>query len=380
MRRKRKDIALAAAAGQIDRGRLSNAGPVPALDVFWSAAFANAESGSRRSAAEPRFRSHYCKVVRALACYKCLVFQKMRYNVLCANALATRFFSQLRARRAVRFSSARGLAPRARLRFAPPRARRALARGAARLSAGRGARIRKRIYLPQKKKEVNMANYRSPVFSEMAGGLGGAALQKGGSGNIIRAKRRPSNPQTGGQIKVRALASYLSRQWASGLTEEQRLKWNEAAKEIRTSNRLGESSRISGINLFTQVNATSRMAGGAALIAEPPAKSNVVIPLITSATLDTTELSVTLSGALPTGFSLLIQASKMLSAGRASGAVKYCALKSAPTSGTLYNFTNEYTALYGAPVSGRKIIIRAFIVKPSTGESYPIGGHTGIID
>ena len=225
-----------------------------------------------------------------------------------------------------------------------------------------------------------MANYRSPVFSEMAGGLGGAALQKGGSGNIIRAKRRPSNPQTGGQIKARALTSYLSRQWSAGLTEEQRQKWNEAAREVRTSNRLGESSRISGINLFTQTNAVSRQAGGSALITEPPTKSSVTVPLLANATFETVDMSVTLSGALPTGFSLLIQASKMLSPGRATGVVKYCALKSAPSSGTTFDYTAEYTQIFGTPQAGRKVAVKAFIVKPATGEMYPVGGSVGIIE
>ncbi len=220
-----------------------------------------------------------------------------------------------------------------------------------------------------------MANTSNPLIGPAAGSVGGTAFQQGASGIVLRAKRKPANPQTPNQIRRRAALSSISAAWR-GLTQAQRDAWNAASAELTTSNRLGQSAKLSGANYFLRINANSRLAGGSAIITEPPNIDPVVPPLLVAA--DGT-LVLTFSGSLPTGYIVNVKASRQVSPGRASAATSVVANFSSLGTGGVLDIQAAYVAKYGALIDGKKVIVEASIISIATGAKFNCGKAVAII-
>ena len=74
--------------------------------------------------------------------------------------------------------------------------------------------------------------------------------QAGQFGQISRALAIPSNPRSKAQMTVRDILTKVSARWRA-LLESQRAAWIAAAKETKSSSRLGQSGALSGFQLFT---------------------------------------------------------------------------------------------------------------------------------
>ncbi len=220
-----------------------------------------------------------------------------------------------------------------------------------------------------------MANTSNPLIGPAAGSVGGTAFQQGASGIVLRAKRKPANPQTPNQIRRRAALSSISAAWR-GLTQAERDAWNAAASELTTSNRLGQSAKLSGANYFLRVNANSRLAGGSAIITEPPHVDPVVPPLLTS--VDGT-LVITFSGSLPTGYIVSVRASRQVSPGRASAATGIIANYTSLGAGGTIDLAPAYTQKYGALITGKKVVVEASIIDVTTGAKFNCGKAVALI-
>src|ERR1035441_2009445 len=92
--------------------------------------------------------------------------------------------------------------------------------------------------------------------------------QAGQFGQISRALAIPSNPRTPSQMGVRTILSRVAARWRA-LEETERAAWVAAAKEAKSSPRLGQSGALSGFLLFTKINCTLTQFGKEQVDAPP---------------------------------------------------------------------------------------------------------------
>lgn len=116
------------------------------------------------------------------------------------------------------------------------------------------------------------------MITDGRGKLGGQVASKNRAGAYVRTKVTPSNPQTGAQSVVRSILSVLSKNWSSGLTEEQRKSWIEAATsgEWNKMDVFGDSRKPSGFNLYVGMNSLQQAIEGKSLTT-PPAKAEFLV-------------------------------------------------------------------------------------------------------
>lgn len=96
---------------------------------------------------------------------------------------------------------------------------------------------------------------------QISGSIGGNTFARNRSGNYMRARTKPINPNSARQIAVRAALASLTTRWAQTLTAVQRTAWNLYASNVNMLNRLGETINLTGFNHFIRSNsALQRMA------------------------------------------------------------------------------------------------------------------------
>jgi hypothetical protein len=182
--------------------------------------------------------------------------------------------------------------------------------------------------------------------------------QAGQFGQISRALAIPSNPRTRSQMTVRANLTKVSSRWRA-LQEPQRQAWMAAAKEAKSTSRLGQSGTLSGFLLFTKINCTLAQFGQDQVDA-PPAhpQFNDLAPqnLVITNTAGVIVLKLT----CPTspGENTIVRGSAPVSQGRESyGSFRVLGTCPAPVQGSA-DITSLYTARYGVPPAGTKVFVR----------------------
>ena len=181
--------------------------------------------------------------------------------------------------------------------------------------------------------------------------------QNGRYGQISRALVIPTNPQTTSQLNVRTILAEFAAKWRT-LTQETRLSWIAEAALHQTKARLGQSGPMTGLQLYTKLNAAAALLGGEELVLPTaPAYADLkVTGLQITNTAGVIALKLATSGALPE-FSIL-RASKPVSAGReVCNDDRVLGLVPEPAAG-YSTFTALYTAKYGIPAVGAKIFVR----------------------
>lgn len=96
---------------------------------------------------------------------------------------------------------------------------------------------------------------------QMAGSIAGTTFARNRYGNYARARTKPTNPNTAGQVAVRAALSALTVRWSTTLTANQRTAWNLYGSNVVMQNRLGEAMNLSGFNHFIRSNLTAQRIG-----------------------------------------------------------------------------------------------------------------------
>lgn len=90
--------------------------------------------------------------------------------------------------------------------------------------------------------------------TQMSGSIGGDTHARNRSGNYVRARTKPVNPNTALQQRARAAVAVLVERWAETLTGVQRIAWNLYASSVNMKNRLGEAIKLSGFNHYVRSN------------------------------------------------------------------------------------------------------------------------------
>ena len=89
---------------------------------------------------------------------------------------------------------------------------------------------------------------------QISGSVGGLTYARNRGGQYVRARISPVNPASPRQSEVRQVFAALSNYWSTVLTDVQRAGWDQYASQVPLTNSLGESTTVSGINMFQRAN------------------------------------------------------------------------------------------------------------------------------
>jgi len=195
-----------------------------------------------------------------------------------------------------------------------------------------------------------------------SGSIGSITNSRGRSGQIIRQRAMPTNPNTAAQAAARARLANMSAGWR-GLTDAQRAAWNAFAASFSITNALGASINLTGHQAYVKINTVNLLNGIAAVTAPPalPAFGSLAATALTGL-LATPALSIT--STLATGqTSIMVFASGQKSAGVSYvNDFRYLATFTQATTGKL-DILAAYVAKFGALIGGKKIFVKCFQVQ-----------------
>lgn len=103
----------------------------------------------------------------------------------------------------------------------------------------------------------------------ISGSIAGNVHARNRSGNYIRARTKPVNPNTARQSVIRSAIAELSARWADTLTAAQRTAWNLYGNSVAMKNKLGETVYHSGYNHYIRSNAIRKMMTHSVIDAGP---------------------------------------------------------------------------------------------------------------
>lgn len=89
---------------------------------------------------------------------------------------------------------------------------------------------------------------------QMSGSIAGNTFARNRYGNYVRARTKPTNPNTGRQQAIRGFMANLTTRWAQTLTAAQRTAWNLYGSNVNMLNKLGETIQLSGFNHYIRSN------------------------------------------------------------------------------------------------------------------------------
>lgn len=96
---------------------------------------------------------------------------------------------------------------------------------------------------------------------QISGSIAGNTFARNRSGNYMRARTTPVNPNTQRQIDIRTIIADLSEAWHDDLSPAHRAAWNDYASAIAMTNKLGETIHITGFNHFIRSNSVRAYCG-----------------------------------------------------------------------------------------------------------------------
>lgn len=136
--------------------------------------------------------------------------------------------------------------------------------------------------------------FKSSVYTQASGSIGGITYSRNAGGMYTRARAVPTNPNTPAQQDVKAKLSNLAQVWSNVLTPVQRSGWEAYAAAVPVLDSLGEERPISGNAMFVRCN-MARLVAGLNYISIPPTTmtmAGLTPPTIISATGSSGVLSI----------------------------------------------------------------------------------------
>lgn len=110
-----------------------------------------------------------------------------------------------------------------------------------------------------------------PAVADIRGKIGGTIFSRSRSGATARAFTSPVQPVSSKRAARNAAMSLYASAWQRTLSTAERALWNERAAVTQLSNRLGESYKPTGMNLYVRANAMLDLTGQAAVDTPPDA-------------------------------------------------------------------------------------------------------------
>ena len=183
--------------------------------------------------------------------------------------------------------------------------------------------------------------------------------QAGQFGQVSRTLAIPSNPRSASQMSVRTILGRVAARWRV-LQEAQRAAWMAAAKEAKSTTRLGQNGTLSGFQLFAKINCTLAQFGQDQVDA-PPAQPQFPDLAPQGLVITNTAGAIALKLTCPAnpGENTIIRASAPVSQGRETcNDYRILGTCPVPAAGSA-DITSLYTGRYGVPPVGKKVYVRA---------------------
>lgn len=111
------------------------------------------------------------------------------------------------------------------------------------------------------------------AVEELNGSAGGTTAARNKSRQYFKIRTAPRNPRTGDQSEVRGRLSAISKAWG-GLTDAQRLQWDDFAKTQAGRRVLGKAGVLSGFNAFCRIRLNAALIG-ATVTDTPPMNTSI---------------------------------------------------------------------------------------------------------
>jgi hypothetical protein len=103
--------------------------------------------------------------------------------------------------------------------------------------------------------------FKSPLITKGSGSVAGLTFSRNKSGNYIRERSLPTNPNTPYQQAVRGFFSALAVLWQDTLTPVMRASWSLYADNVPVTDRIGDSINLTGLNMYIRSNVPRLQAG-----------------------------------------------------------------------------------------------------------------------
>lgn len=203
----------------------------------------------------------------------------------------------------------------------------------------------------------------------LSNSLGGPTLQS--TPKVTKGAYVNGNAGLSTGASSRAIVSqtliYVVRSWKN-LSAVNRAAWQAAAPNFPTTNKLGVPVKPSGYHCYVHINYGYYINHGS-LLSVPPAVQIGVLPSeFTIASMSHSSIQITLSAAIPAGYMGYVKATPSISAGVKPTKTDFITVDYLATgaSGTV-NITTQYSARYGAAITGNTVWLSLVLSSLSTG-------------
>lgn len=199
------------------------------------------------------------------------------------------------------------------------------------------------------------------MIADLRGKINGTVHSKNRSGQYMRNKTSPVNPQSTSQSGVRNSFTTFAQGWRS-LTATQRASWSGVVDAFTKSNVFGDTVRLTGANLYMMLNRVIATIGGTAITTPPiPAAVTGVTSASVAADVSDATILLTYAPAIPATQTTQVWATAPQSAGVTFVKNKYRYIgKMVTANASPFDITSMYEAKFGAgwKVAGQKVFIR----------------------
>lgn len=202
-----------------------------------------------------------------------------------------------------------------------------------------------------------MAKFLSQIVSDIRGSINGITFSRNSSGGYARQKVSPVNPNTAKQANRRSIFGQLASEWRA-LSDAQRNAWRELAIANPTTDSLGQSVTLTGLQMYQRINTNLGVIGLSKLEDAPIAPA---FPEVTVQSLDLSyeidgnnwnagAIDETGFGTATVGYTAVVYGTNVISQGRSfirQSELKLLAVVPNPTGGLIEDVFESPTPAWG---------------------------------
>lgn len=216
------------------------------------------------------------------------------------------------------------------------------------------------------------------LLVDMRGKTGGTVYSRNKAGAYSKNKVTPLNPKTQAQQAQRNTLAVYSQAWRN-LSPDERRSWSDGSANYPQTDVFGDQYFLAGNMLYNKLNLNLEKVGIAPKTVCPTPEGAPQMAL-SNAVFTATSLEIDISS-VPTGYSAYVMATQCSSVGKTNlnSKLRAIAVLPAGTGGGAYDFISEYTAKFGTPISGQKILFSVEQINETTGESGVPAHITGVV-
>lgn len=214
------------------------------------------------------------------------------------------------------------------------------------------------------------------MVGQLSGSTGSTTASHNRFGSYFRSRTIPVNVNSPAQVVARDRFALISSTWRT-MTDAERNAWNAAASGITLYDGLGVAYNPTGAQYYQSINNGVKLySAAAALLTVPPTPAPPTALLtLTSTVKDDGTFSVAYTATpLGAGIKAVIEATRSFSPGRTfvgRSEFRFIQLTAAAAASPADIATN-YQAIFGIPLLGEKVRIRAYTLAADGQKSAPI--------